>query len=366
MPPKRIRRLAKRLALLLLAAVCLFLLAVAVFAVRCRSLETQLPPVRQGSNPQTYSRPAEDTFFSYPEWYIVWSYQEKADFQEKHLQSGFPFFGAIAQYWSNYCCAYAATRGRYPFNFGDHIMLVVIGSSFSIEYAIRGVYENTIGRLTEWMSSYEPVEEDRYAYKVAREYADFVHIRPFYEFSFWKELKGLWRDTNLFGRHPLRKFERRVFLTLDYGIESFYCWLIEKGTHATYGIESAETYASIENASGETLTQFPRIRIVKLAGLQSFLVIIPRYQEFTTIASELAKRDVHFREIAGNDEILLSALVPQDWTYDLPEGRFLFSNGILTQPATKRIAVWTPVASLHTVLNSLAQRGAKLEHIYDY
>jgi hypothetical protein len=31
---------------------------------------------------RNYSRPEDDTYLSYPEWYIVWSYQEKADFQE--------------------------------------------------------------------------------------------------------------------------------------------------------------------------------------------------------------------------------------------------------------------------------------------
>ncbi len=84
-------------------------------------------------------------------------------------------------------------------------MLAVIGSSFSFEYAIKGAYEKTMGRLTEWLSSHEPVEEDRYASLVAKEYADFVHIRPFYEFSFWKRFKGLWTQTSLWGPHAARK-----------------------------------------------------------------------------------------------------------------------------------------------------------------
>ena len=76
-------------------------------------------------------------------------------------------------------------------------MLVVIGSSFSIEYLIRASYENTFGRLTEWLSSGEEVEEDAYSNRVAREYADFVHIRPFYVFSFWTRFKGLWSENKL-------------------------------------------------------------------------------------------------------------------------------------------------------------------------
>jgi hypothetical protein len=41
-----------------------------------------------------------------------------------------------------------------------------------------------------------------------------------------------------------------------------------------------------------------RIRKVKDAGPGSYIVIIPRYQEFTTVAEWLAGRDIHFVEIA--------------------------------------------------------------------
>ena len=68
-----------------------------------------------------YSRPEDDTYLSYPEWYIVWSYQEKADFQQSHLPSGFPYFGAVRQYWSGYCCISRLTRGKYPFNAGEQV-----------------------------------------------------------------------------------------------------------------------------------------------------------------------------------------------------------------------------------------------------
>src|SRR5262249_25483020 len=151
--------------------------------------------------------------------------------------------GSIKQYWSGYCCVYGIARRAYPFNFGEHVMLAVIGTSFSLEYAVRGVYENTAGRLTEWLRSYQPAEEEGHAYQTARAYADFVHIRPFYEFSFWERFKGLWRQTRWWGPHALRKWERKAFLSVDYAVESFYCWIIEQVTHATYGFEGTDTFA---------------------------------------------------------------------------------------------------------------------------
>lgn len=313
-----------------------------------------------------YSRPEDDTYLSYPEWYIVWSYQEKADFQEKHLPSGFPYLGAVRQYWNSYCCNSRLIRGKYPLNGGEQFMLVIIGTSFSTEYVLKGIYENTVGRLSEWTSGHQPVDEDQYAYQVARDYAEFVRIRPFYEFRFAPQVGGLLSKTPLWGAHPIRKWERKIFLTFDYTLEAFYCWLIEKATHLTYGNEPADTYAWIDNANESVLGQLPRVKMVKQLGPQAFIVDIPRYQEFTSVASALAERDVHFVEIAGNSHITASVIAPQSWHYDLTGAQELFSNPVLTHPELKRVVIGCDVTSLHAVLETLRKEGISLEHIYDY
>lgn len=313
-----------------------------------------------------YLRAEDDTYLSYPEWYIVWSYQEKADFQEKNLPSSFPYFGAMRQYWRSYCCVSRLTRGKYGFNGGEQLMLAVIGTSFSAEYILKGLYEKTFGRLTEWLSGHQPAEEDHFAYKVAREYADFVHIRPFYEFHFARQVKGLWHETHLWGAHPIRKWERKLFLTLDYTVEAFYCWLIEKATHITYGVEPADTYAWVEHATPELLQQLPRVKVIKQTGAGGFIVDLPRYQEFTSVAAGLAQRDIHFVEIAGNSQILISALAPSGWSFQDPSGRVLFSIPILTHPELKRVVFGCDIPSLHALLNKIRADGITVEHIYDY
>src|SRR6201996_3530443 len=105
------RRILKYLLFVFLANVCLFVTAAVVFAAHCRPAKTHFQPHLSTSKQDPaitalpgYVRPEDDTFLTYPEWYIVWSYQEKADFQQNHLPSGFPFFGAVRQYWSSYCC----------------------------------------------------------------------------------------------------------------------------------------------------------------------------------------------------------------------------------------------------------------------
>ena len=212
------------------------------------------------------------------------------------------------------------------------------------------------------------MEEDAYAARVAREYADFVYVRPFYEFHFGHAFAQLWKETPLWGKHPIRRWERKFILSVDFGIEAIYAHAMLFASHLAYGAESGETYTWIENAPESLFRDFPRIKNVKQLGPQSFVVSIPRYQEFTDRAVELAKSDVHFVQVAGNDEIMVTVVVPIGRAYDLPAdlGRALFTEEFATQFGVERIALECPARSLHSVLNNLAVRGIKIEHIYDY
>ncbi|MGA7913970.1 MAG: hypothetical protein WCA00_01945 [Candidatus Acidiferrales bacterium] len=347
--------------------------AVLISSWHCK-LQGQIPPPTQRPSYRTavtagipdYARPEDETYLSYPEWYIVWSYQEKADFQEQNLPSGFPYFGAVRQYWNSYCCISHLIRGKYAFNGGEQLMLVVIGTSFTAEYVLKGLYEKTIGKLSEWSSGGKSVEEDQYAYQVAREYAEFVHVRPFYEFHFARQVKGLWSETPWWGAHVVRKWERKFYLTADYAFEAFYCWLIEIATHLTYGNEPANTYAWIDGGDETLLQQVPRAKIVQQTGTHSFIVEIPRYQEFSDVAAALAERDIHFVEIAGNSRIIISVIVPEAWHYGHADAQPLFATQILTHPEMQRFVLGCDVTALSAVMEALRAEGVQVEHIYDY
>lgn len=313
-----------------------------------------------------YSRPEDDAFVGYPEWYIVWSYVEKADFQEKSLPSGFPYFASVRQYWGSYCCVARLIRGKYPYNGGGHLMLAVIGTSFSAEYILKGLYEKSVGRLSEWTSNHQPVEEDKFAYKVAREYADFVHIRPFYEFHFVHQASLLWKETPFRGQHQFRKWERKSFLTVDYLFEGCYSWLIEKASHVSYGVEPSITYAWIDHAHESLFQEIPRVKKIKQTGAAAYVVEIPRYQEFTDNAVAFAQREVHFVEIAGNTQISLSVIAPADWRYSHSSAVQLFAAPVPIRPGFNRVVLACDVAALNSTLADLRSENVSLEHIYDY
>jgi len=80
-----------------------------------------------------------------------------------------------------------------------------------------------------------------------------------------------------------------------------------------------------------------QIRRIKTVAPRSHVVTLPRYDAFMQIVIDLAKQGVRFREFAGNDEILLTAIAPGAWDGRLTAGTRLFSEPLLTNPAAKRL-----------------------------
>ena len=360
----RARRLFKLLLRALLAAAVLFVTAAITFAIHCSRVRGHFqpsPPSQFGKKIPGYARSEDGTFLTYPEWYIVWSYQEKAAWQKSYLPSGFRFFHAIGEYWSGYCCSYGVVRSRYAFNFGDHLMLAVIGTSFSVEYALKGIYEGTVGRLSEWTAGHEPTEEDRYAATVAHNYGQFVEDRPWYEFRFFPALGGLWSGTGFWGKHVLRKWERKAWLTADYTAEGIYGGLMTLASHAVYGVEEDTTYAVVDSLPDSAATQIHAIRTVQALGNDRKLVRMPRYQKFTGAATDIARAGGKFVEIAGNRQIMVTAIVPRGWTPGIPDVELLFTGDVLTGAQSERAILRLPVTALSALL---AQTN--IEHIYDY
>ena len=92
---------------------------------------------------------------------------------------------------------------------------------------------------------------------------------------------------------------------------------------------------------------------------------VPHYQGFTNTIPLLAAKGVQFVDVAGNNEILLTAVAPHDWTDNLPDGALLFSMNMVTSSST-RVALQVPVQSLTSTILTLKAQGLRIEHLYDY
>jgi hypothetical protein len=335
----------------------------AFIGARCSGSGTQSTPALVTPIPIP-TRDESFTYLTLPEWSIVYSTDEYARHLSRGAPSQFAYFGSAMQYWRYVDAVCEVTRREYPFNTGYQVMLGVIGASFSVELVIKGLYEKTIGRATEWLATRD-TPEDRFAAGVAREYGAFMHTTPWFEFSFGRQLRALWVETPLWGPHLIRKWERRAVLSAEYGAKAVYAWVIRLATQSAYAPESLEIRAWITHAPADI---FSDARIVKVheVGPGSFIVTLPRYQAFTGVLQSLAAKGVHFLNIAGNDEILVTAVSARELLGDLPGARILVNEPILSEPPKRRIGLRVPLARLTETLGWLQAQGAVVEHVYDY
>jgi len=309
-------------------------------------------------------RGEEQTFLTFPEWFLVFSPAEYAEFVRAHNPDEFCFWGHIGQFWSSYGQVIHQTRARdEPTNWGYHVMIIVIGVSTTAEYAIRSAYEQLIGRVSGLAGG--RTAEDDFGAEVAQEYVDFIRVRPWYEFDFTTRLKRLWTQTSLSGPHPFRKLERRYALTTEYLVKAVYGKIIEKATHSAY--EKPILTTSVVVGSWPACERVPpEVALVSQPKEDEALLSLPRYQDFMTPAMALAICGAEFKEIAGNRSvILMSALGPLGQAQP-SDTEVMIRQPIITQPGKEREVLVIPVAKLASVLRGLSAQGLTLEHIFDY
>lgn len=317
--------------------------------------------------PAEHQRTPDQTFLTFPEWYLVYSPAEYASFVKDRNPSDFPFFGHLGQFWQSYGAVHRATKDDYPFNFGYHVMIMVIGVSTTVEYALRSAYETVIGRAAELTRSSAATAEDQFGAWVAQDYVDFIRIEPWYKYDFLGKLRRLWTETPLWGPDLIRKWERKYALTTEYLIKAGYGWLIKLGAQSSYDEPLPVTAVVLDHWPAGLSAKLPELKLLKQQPDGTALVTVPRYQAFTAYSQQLAQNGIRFIDIAGNQSlILLSALVPASAVPNVPDAKVLFTQPVLTEPARQRVAWMMPVAALSAVLNDLAQRRFEVEHVYDY
>lgn len=350
-PGRSRRRIFRWAAVLLLAS----------SMVGAKTRETAAPVT-----PPEHRRGPEQTFLTFPEWFLVFSPAEYADFIAVKHPSDFPYFGHIGQFWQSYRAVYGETKKSYPFNMGYHVMIMVIGTSTTAEYSLKSAYETLVGRVSEKVQTHGPTSEDLLAARVAQDYVDFIRVTPWYEYDFFGKLAELWKGTGFFGPDFLRKCERKYFLTTEYGVKAVYGKLIKVLTKMSYDAPLLVTAAWVDRLPSPR-PKGTGLKVLKTFPDRSVLITLPRYEAFMTDALVLAKKGVRFKEIAGNRKIILmSLLVPSSWKPDPSGYKLLFTQPILTKPGQKRVVLMVPVPSLSGWLVKFNKKGSQLEHVFDY
>jgi hypothetical protein len=247
-----------------------------------------------------------------------------------------------------------AERGTYK------TTIYIIGVSYTLELGIKAAYERTIGALFESVAGANS-EDDRYAAQVQADYGHFLHETPWYRYSFLDALKGLWSVQEPDDR--LRHWERRLVLSVEYGVKAVYGGAMGLLVGATGQDERTLRFvASGSRCALEAIDPRLTVRSEPRPGL--VLVDAPRYEQFTGLTLKLMDSSTNIEEIAGNDDIFITALLPIGRA--LPSERRLFTIEVDDHPGLERAGLTVKVKALLPTIREIEAAGGSLEHVYDY
>jgi hypothetical protein len=316
------------------------------------------PPSYQPILAPEHHRGEVRTYVTYPEWAIVHAYEDFAGVVRAKSESHFGYFSSIRGFWSNLCSmtSYASARGTID---GDaKATLYIIGLSFAAEMGVKGAYELTIGWATE---TGQRTPEDRFSLAVAEDYAKFLQQTPWYEYPFGATLQRLWSVPWGEG-NTVRKIERRIALTLEYGVKAIYA----KAIAALAGASPAplQIRSVVRGLDDSDLAADKRIKRIEARPDGTAAIETPRYREFTQILLGLAARGRNVVEIAGNDDIFVTLLLPPGAAP--VKGEVLISVPLQARPGWRRDGLAVKVPELAELMRNLGRSGAQFEHAYDY
>jgi hypothetical protein len=300
------------------------------------------------------------TWLTYPEWHIVYSAESFAQHLKAEPPSSYHYLSDIRGFWSGFCAMNQAAAGGAGLD--ARVMLYTIGLSYSAELLVKAAYENTLGRIAEWIGGWHSAD-DRYAAAVQQRYGAFMHEVPWYEFPFGKAFSGLWQTDE--PREKLRHWERRLALSSEYGVKAGYAKLIGWASGASLGRDE-RTLRFVAKTDAKTLAGIdPRLKPVGALGGDMLIIEAPRYAQFTDLLLKLAATPVELREISGNDDIFVTLLLPPRAQVPGPAAHLL-TTPVDQPPGWRRVALSVKVPDLLRILNTTRSQGGRVEHVYDY
>jgi hypothetical protein len=327
----------------------------------CGGSAAEGPAYRPLIRDADWRREEARTWLTYPEWHIVYSADSFGRFLEKNPPSGYSYLRDIKGFWSGYCAVNKASAPSGGADAGTRVMLYTIGLSFSAELLVKGLYENTLGRVSELIGGWDSAD-DRHATKVQKAYGAFMHETPWYEFPFTKAFNGL-GNTNE-PDHKLRHWERRFALSGEYGVKAGYAALLGWASGASLGRDE-RTLRFVTSAS-PAMVRNVDVRLRPVGRTASGTVVeAPRYAQFTDLLTKLSHGNAKLTEISGNDDVFLTALV-RTKAKQLAGANQLMALPLADRPGWQRVGLSTKVPELLPLLRAIRSSGGSVEHVYDY
>lgn len=341
-------RWLKRAVLLVVILVLGLLSPVAYVETMCRGGGVTAEPY-SALLPEGEWRPESRTLMTYPEWHIVHAYADYAAVIATGDPHDYGFLSGIGGFWSSLCSLSRAAPAHGGFDGPTKQMVYTIGVSFTAELLLKAAYEETLGRLFAALRGPQRAALDDLSATQAADYAAFLQQVPWYRWDFRGDAAAL----SAASTGVLRDRERNFALGIENGVKAAYAEVIAAAV-ASVGPDRLRMRVIVTGLPPAALAALADVQVIaeRPEGVE---IETPRYRAFTVLAREIAADGGDFVEIAGNDDILFTALT------DAADPAALISMPLQGRPGARGLYL-VKVRDLAATLRS----RPGIEHIHDY
>lgn len=326
----------------------------------CRADEDQVAYTPIVVN-EKFTRGEANSYLTYPEWHIVYAYEGLANTLKTDDEYAFDYTTSVVGFWRSYCALNKKANQHGGGEFGTRLVIYTIGASFTLEMAVKAIYEETIGRVFATIRGAQKTPQDSYAAEMALDYATFLQQIPWFKYDFDAANKALWAQPV---DHALRGWERRLALGLEWKAKSAYAAFIDSNAGLA-GAPQLRFRSVVKDISPAVLSTIDEVEIVSETP-EYTIIETPRYRKLTRIIIKITELGGNIVEIAGNDDIMLSVI--QTASTNTPE----FNTGDVLSEINRdgfnsqRVLIGVKVSDLGKAIQDANENGRKIEHIYDY
>lgn len=332
------------------AGVVLLLLPVGYVELACNGPagEDSYTPLVDGAWQRAESR----TLTTYPEWHIVHAYDDYARVIAEGDPHEFGYMRAIAGFWTGLCPLKTRADDLGGMTGDQKMTIYTIGVSFTAELLAKAAYEETLGRVATIIRGKTRAPLDEISATRSAEYARFLQQTPWYAWPFAEDAEVLSAEAGA----SFRDRERRLALGAEAAAKGVYAGIIANAV-AGVGADSLRMRSVVTGLSADDLAGLDGVTVIGPTG-DAVEIETDRYRRFTRLAEAIALAGGDWVEIAGNDDILFTAL-----SDNAQQDGALFSfqrQGY----GDYRHLIMLKVPTLADRLRNLD--GLQLEHIHDY
>lgn len=301
---------------------------------------------------KNYQREIYQTYFTAPEWRNVDMSDEFAAFLEnKNAFYRYPFFSQVKIFWLVFHNSFKAGKAKSSsssvFFSAYMLMNLFIGITTSLEFIAKGLVSLL---FRPFLKKKNDSDFQKCLADVFRDYADFIHHTPFYNFKYFTSLKTLYKGFVRSKNKTIADFVSLITVTFDFiahGIISapIGYWynqeankepevidvLVKKKTDANVCEQEFkdELQKEVEATQGASIVDehiYSRTNENKHRTYAYAHLRIQRYEPFKKILTNFADQKINVREIAGQQDLHIKCEIRGNNPKDIEDKAAKLSN----------------------------------------